>query len=298
MTNKLKIKNLRFGLVGAHTPPLKKAMEKRGYKVKLLPTTHFPRFREIKDVDIIYGAYFQSAWTWFFIGKLAKKKTLCHWVGSDSLLAIKNKKRRIQTKLFSRYVDIHVAVSERIKEELSEIGYESIVLFHGSDIEPEHMALPKKHAALIYFTEDREKLYGLKRIIAISKIFTEIDYYFIGHFDTERYSELYPQKNLHFLGFVNLEELWPKITVVIRMTEHDGFPKTMVEAYSKGRYAIHNYPLPGVIHCQTDDDVIRELKKIVDENQINKDGIKLFEEQFHFDKFLKKFEEICQALYS
>ncbi len=298
MTDKLKIKNLRIGLVGAHTKPLKEAMEKRGYNVKLLPTTHFPSFKKIKDVDIIYGAYFQSAWTWFFMGKLAKKKTLCHWVGSDSLLAIKNRKRKIQTKIFSRYIDVHIAVSERIKEELADIGIESTVLFHGSDIEPEEIALPKKHAALIYFTEDRESLYGLKRIISVSKKFSDIDYYFIGHFDTKKYSELYFQENLYFLGFVNLEELWSKISVVIRMTEHDGFPKTMVEAYSKGRYAIHNYPLPGVIFCQTDEEVIRELRKIVEENQINQKGIKLFEEEFHFDKFLNKFKKICRNLYS
>jgi len=298
MTDKIKLKNLKLGLVGAHTLPLKEALEKRGYNVKLLPITHFPLFKAIKGLDIIYGAYFQSAWTWFFISKLAKKKTLCHWIGSDSLLAIKNKKRRIQTKLFSKYIDIHVTVSERIKDELAEIGIESTVLFHGSDIEPEEIALPKKHAALIYFTEDRESLYGLKRIIEISKIYPDIDYYFIGHFNKKRYSEMYPQENLHFLGFVNLEELWPKISVVIRMTEHDGFPKTIVEAYSKGRYVIHNYPLPGVIYCQTDEEVIKELKKIVEKNQINKEGIKLFEEEFHFDKFLNKLEEICLNLFS
>jgi hypothetical protein len=297
MTTPSSIKELKIGLVGAHTESLNQALEKRGYRTTLLPTTHYPKSKLIKDVDIILGAYFHSAWPWFVKGKIKRKKTICHWVGSDSVLASLDLKRKVQTKIFTKFIDINIAVSSRIKDELAEKGIESIELFHGSDIQPEELPMPKRIGALIYFIEGREKLYGVDRAVEISENLDYVDFYFVGHFNPEKYNKKYKKDNLHFLGFVDLNELWPKISAVIRMTQHDGFPKIIVEAYSKGRYVIHNYPLPGVILCETNEDVVYELIKIQNENVLNKEGIKLFKEQFNYDIFLKRFEEICLSLY-
>ena len=297
MNTSRSIKDLKISLVGAHTESLHEALKKRGYNTQLLPTTHFPKSKLIKDSDIVLGAYFQSAWPWFVKAKLRRKKTICHWVGSDSVLADQNWKRKLQTKIFSRFIDLHVAVSTRIRDELDEKGIKSTVLFHGSDIEPEKIPLPKKMGVLVYFIEGREQLYGVERIIEISKKLPEIDFYFVGHFKPERFKENYPQTNLKFLGFVNMDEIWKKISVIVRMTQHDGFPKVIVEAYSKGRYVIHNYPLPGVILCRSNEDVENKLDELSKTKKSETAGIDLFNEQFHYDKFLAKFEEICQKLF-
>ena len=297
MTTPKSIKDLKIGLVGAHTESLNQALKKRGYNTTLLPTTHIPKAKIIKDVDIILGAYFQSAWPWFVLGKLKRKKTICHWVGSDSVLAEQNLRRKLQTKIFSKFIDLHIAVSSRIQDELHEKGIESIELFHGSDIEPEDIPMPKRIGALVYFIEGREKLYGVKRVIEISENLNYVDFYFVGHFNPEKYKKKHNKSNLHFLGYVDLTKLWPKISVIVRMTQHDGFPKIIVEAYSKGRYVIHNYPLPGVILSETNEDVVYELIKIQNENIINKKGIELFNKEFHYDKFLERFEKICLSLY-
>ena len=297
MTTPKSIKDLKIGLVGAHTESLNQALKKRGYNTTLLPTTHIPKAKIIKDVDIILGAYFQSAWPWFVLGKLKRKKTICHWVGSDSVLAEQNLRRKLQTKIFSKFIDLHIAVSSRIQDELHEKGIESIELFHGSDIEPEDIPMPKRIGALVYFIEGREKLYGVKRVIEISENLNYVDFYFVGHFNPEKYKKKHNKSNLHFLGYVDLTKLWPKISVIVRMTQHDGFPKIIIEAYSKGRYVVHNYPLPGVILSETNEDVVYELIKIQNENIINKKGIELFNKEFHYDKFLERFEKICLSLY-
>lgn len=297
MTTPKSIKDLKIGLVGAHTESLNQALKKRGYNTTLLPTTHIPKAKIIKDVDIILGAYFQSAWPWFVLGKLKRKKTICHWVGSDSVLAEQNLRRKLQTKIFSKFIDLHIAVSSRIQDELHEKGIESIQLFHGSDIEPEEIPMPKRIGALVYFIEGREKLYGVKRVIEISENLNYVDFYFVGHFNPEKYKKKHNKSNLHFLGYVDLTKLWPKISVIVRMTQHDGFPKIIIEAYSKGRYVVHNYPLPGVILSETNEDVVYELIKIQNENIINKKGIELFNKEFHYDKFLERFEKICLSLY-
>ena len=291
------LKDLKLSLVGAHTESLNLALEKRGYNTNLLPTTHFPKRKQINDSDIIIGTYFQSAWPWFVIGKLCRKKTICHWVGSDSVLSVQNWKRKLQTKIFTKFVDSHISVSTRIKEELDKLGIVSTVLFHGSDIETEEISMPKKLGVLVYFIAGREKLYGVDRVIEISKEVQDVDFYFIGHFDSTDYKKKYPQNNLHFLGYIDISEIWSKISVIVRMTEHDGFPKIIVEAYSMGRYVIHNYPLPGVILCNTNKEVVSELKKLQTTKTTNKKGIELFNEQFRYDKFLEKYEEICLSLF-
>jgi len=292
------LKDLKLSLVGAHAESLNQALEERGYKTNLLPTTHFPKKKQIKDSDIILGAYFQSAWPWFVIGKLCRKKTICHWVGSDSVLSVQNWKRKLQTKIFTKFVDKHISVSTRIKEELDKIGIESTVLFHGSDIETEDIPMPKKLGVLVYFIAGREKLYGVDRVIKISKEVQDVDFYFVGHFDSADYKEKYNQNNLHFLGYINISEIWSKISVIVRMTEHDGFPKIIVEAYSKGRYVIHNYPLPGVILCNSNKEVVSKLKKLQTTKTANKKGIELFNEQFSYDRFLEKLEGICLSLFT
>ena len=296
MKSQKSLKDIKISLVGAHTKSLDEALRKRNYNTNLLPTTHFPSFKKIKGSKIVLGSYFQSAWPWFVIAKLTRKKTICHWVGSDSILAVKGWKRKLQTKIFTKFVDKHIAVSERIKAELDEIGIHSTVLFHGSDIESEEIELPEKFGVLVYFIEGREKLYGVDRVIEISEKLPDMEFLFVGHFEPLKYTKLYSQNNLHFLGFVDMDNIWERINVIVRMTEHDGFPKVIVEAYSKGRFVIHNYPLPGVILCQTNQEVIEELKNLKSTKSINKAGFNLFEEQFHYDKFLKKFEEICLSL--
>ncbi|MBY9001915.1 MAG: hypothetical protein KGD64_13435 [Candidatus Heimdallarchaeota archaeon] len=296
MDNRKSLKDIKISLVGAHTGSLNEALRKREYNTSLLPITHFPSFKKIKDSDIVLGSYFQSAWPWFVVAKLKRKKTICHWIGSDSILSMQNWKRKLQTKIFTKFIDKHIAVSERIREELDGMNIQSTVLFHGSDIEPEEIDLPKKFGVLVYFIEGREKLYGVDRIIEISKKLLDVEFYFIGHFEPSRYTKLYSQENLHFLGFVDMKQVWEKISIIVRMTEHDGFPKIIVEAYSKGRYVIHNYPLPGVILCQTDQEVISELNKLKSTNSINKEGIRIFNEQFNYNEFLEKFESICLSL--
>jgi len=291
------LKEKKISLIGAHTESLSEALLKRGYKTDILPITHFPSFKRIKDSEIILGAYFHTSWPWFVLSKLKGKKTICHWIGSDSLLAVQNWRRKLQTKIFTKFVDLHISVSNRIKEELDEMGIESTVLFHGSDIEPEEVSLPKKLGVLVYFIEGREKLYGLERVIEISKKLQDVAFYFVGHFNPDNFTQIYKHNNLYFIGFTDLKELWPKISVIVRMTEHDGFPKIILEAYAKGRYVIHNYPLPGVILCQTNDDVIVELKKLQKTDTINTEGLEIFKNEFHYDNFLKKFDELCMSLF-
>lgn len=296
MKSQKSLKDIKISLVGAHTKSLDEALQKRNYNTNLLPTTHFPSFKRIKGSEIVVGSYFQSSWPWFVAAKLKRKKTICHWIGSDTVLSVKNWRRKLQTRIFSKFIDKHIAVSERIKIELDEMGIESTVLFHGSDTEPEEIELPKSFGVLVYFIEGREKLYGLDRIIEISEKLLDVEFYFIGHFDSSKYTNIYSQKNLHFLGFVDMNQIWEKISVIVRMTEHDGFPKIIIEAYSKGRYVIHNYPLPGVILCQTNREVIEEISNLKRTNIINKEGITLFEEQFHYNIFLERFENICLSL--
>ena len=139
MRNQKSLKDIKISLVGAHTKSLDEALRKRNYNTNLLPTTHFPSFKKIKDSEIVLGSYFQSSYPWFVAAKLKRKKTICHWVGSDSVLSEKNWKRKLQTRIFTKFIDKNIAVSERIKVELEEMGIESTVLFHGSYTEPEEI---------------------------------------------------------------------------------------------------------------------------------------------------------------
>ena len=53
MKNQKSLKDIKISLVGAHTKSLDEALRKRNYNTNLLPTTHFPSFKKIKDSEIV-----------------------------------------------------------------------------------------------------------------------------------------------------------------------------------------------------------------------------------------------------
>lgn len=60
--------------------------------------------------------------------------------------------------------------------------------------------------------------------------------------------------NVHFLGWrEDMADLYKKSTVVLRLTEHDGWARTVVEGLAMARHVIYTYPVPFATKVGFDD---------------------------------------------
>ncbi len=288
------VRNFIVGYVGVGYKDLMNELTKRGINTVQLPICHFPR-QNIRKIDLLHGFFFHSSWPWFIKAKLLRKKTVCYWIGSDTLLATKNYIRKIQLRFVNLFIDRHVVVSGRLKEELQDVGIKSEVLEFGPKVKIENIEYPEKFSVLAYCVKDAEELYGLDKVLHLANRFPGIEFYIVGMDlpDSEKY-EILP--NVTYCGYVDMDTIWPKITLLIRMTLHDGYPRMIVEALAKGRYVIHNYPLSGVIYCQNTDQAEEKIITLIDIREKNQDGQKLVEKKLSFDSFVERNLELYEDI--
>jgi hypothetical protein len=69
--------------------------------------------------------------------------------------------------------------------------------------------------------------------------------------------------NIEFLGYhQDMEAVYARCHVLIRLADHDGMSQMVLEALGHGRYAIWNYELTGVLRASTAADAEKHLRDL------------------------------------
>jgi hypothetical protein len=245
-----------------------------------LSIADFPFLRRVVTTGIA-GFKLLQADLWYQIGgwvwnsrmyKVARKIRLpvvIHWAGSDVLLA---KQTLQKDKRFSEKVKgvVHWAGAPWLVDELQDLGIESefvplpLKLLERSLAMPPP-SLPAKFTVLSYFSDARPELYRSNYIMRLSRDFPDVLFLIVGSKKTH-FSEKF--SNVKFLGWVgNMYDVYTMATVVVRMTEHDGYGGTVQEGLSMGRYAIWNYPFQGAIVAKDYDTLRQHLMLLLDSHR-------------------------------
>jgi glycosyltransferase involved in cell wall biosynthesis len=170
-----------------------------------------------------------------------------HWVGSDVLAAQRYFDRHPE-HLPSEVRLTHWAGAPWLVDELKRIGINARFVplplkTVGTFLSREPPPLPKNFKITTYLSDQRPTFYGWDHILRLAKDFPDIEIIVIG--STGSFVRHHPP-NVRFLGWVSdTFPVFADCTVVVRMTEHDGYGGTVQEALSLGRYAIWTYPFPG-----------------------------------------------------
>jgi hypothetical protein len=205
----------------------------------------------------------------------------------------------------SHYWPIHgsFSISESIKDELNKNSIKSnlVPLFFPlkkiSKIE--HDSYPKSHAILYYLVENQEQFYGVEYLELLATRFENTEFYLIGNSKL-----IFDNKNILNLGYLNessLDELFKRITVYIRITEHDGLSQLILKSLSLGKIVITNtiHPFVNLFDplLQTDSDLIEMFSDIViKEPVMNYSAIdyinKYYDYSEQFNRYKSAFNEI------
>jgi hypothetical protein len=194
------------------------------------------------------------------------------WVGTDVLLCIQNRALREKAALIESVATACIAWAPHLIEELNTVGLTA--RFIPTPLDSEVVAKPVMasdvpRSVLVYLPTHRLEFYGAWAVRELAPRNPDLQFIVVG--DESHHLAAIP--NVTSLGWVSdMESLYRDTGCILRMTQHEGLPRIVVEALFRGRYAIHSWRLDGCWFAKTADEAHEKLKLFRDVKGPNVEG--------------------------
>ncbi|MDD5222755.1 MAG: hypothetical protein PHE84_02090 [bacterium] len=247
---------------------------------------------ENKIIHYIWGLHHPLA---YILPKLAGKKVIVHWIGTDVLGLPQFPRRGIWWKLAIRMVDLHLAVSEPLAGELKTQGINAGVVSLIADFPPQPVEIhwPPGDAIFVYLPESRKEFFHQDLVFQLAEQMPNVTFLITCH----RGDGGSALKNIKYLGFVkDMEKLWEQVKVYLRIVDHDGLSLSVIEALARGKHVVWSNPFP---HCHRAGDVegIKGiLKNIFQNDKPNIEGMKFAQAEYNPRKIAADFKNVYMSL--
>jgi glycosyltransferase involved in cell wall biosynthesis len=229
------------------------------------------------------------------LARLFGKKVFLHWVGTD-VLKISESVKAGNNRYLGFYKNVphtHFSVSPNLINDLSELGIkaELFPLVSNKMISEKKFSIPEKPAVLSYWTHERRDFYRGDILDALAKEFPDVIFYIAG---SDGVSE--PQHpNIKYLGWVDdMEDVYSKASVLIRMPEHDGLPGMVLEMLSRGRWVIWNYKFPHTEFASNLEEARFILRRCLGRKGYNEAGREYVLQNFSPEAVVKKIRPVYE----
>ncbi len=219
--------------------------------------------------------------------KLLGKPVVWHWIGTDVMHYGKihagggGLRGAVDRFIAHRCAAAHVADSPQLADELRSYGVESeVVRLLPSAVEAEVQPLPESPAVLNYWRPHSRAFYHAPMVMQLAEAFPDVRFYVAGD-DGEG---LAGPKNVIFLGALpELDDIYGKISVYLRVVEHDSLSAIVLEALARGRYVIYSEPFPHTQHASDFASCCDALKTLLARKQPNQAGADYVRKHFNLD---------------
>jgi hypothetical protein len=237
-----------------------------------------------------------------FLSRVWRKPLVIHWVGTDVLVAL-DEHRRGNTShgLLSRAV--HWCDAPWLAEELAEMGvqadYQPLPIVGMADVAP---PLPAEFRALLYLPADpaARRVFDTETLLRLPRELPEIEFILIPSPANSLPGPLPPNVETH--GWEHdMDAVYRRVTVLVRLTSHDGTSFMSIEAMSRGRYVIWTYPMTGVIQADGLPAVVAVLRDLSERHKraelpLNEEGMRFARENFDSDQIAAEIDRRLRAL--
>jgi len=283
-------------------PVLLNIMNKAGIKADTLATfkragqyTRWLFSRKSRPYRIIYVLGGQAT-TLCILARLRGKRMITHWIGSDAMQyhGKLNLRKRLGIWVHKHLVDLELADSKIIQEELRSIGIETNLLrLLPQTIIGEVTALPEEPTVLSYWGDERFDFYGGRTVFALAKAFPDVKF-LIAQASGKGLTDV--PANVRFLGLVdNMPELYRKCTCLVRMPRHDGLSAMVLEAMAHGRYVIYNHNFTFASFANDFDSACKALEEILGKQEPNYEGADYIKKNFNIDNESNRLRELIES---
>lgn len=230
-------------------------------------------------------------------------KVIKFWTGTDvlNLNCLSFFKKALSLFLLNRLVKLHLTNSSWLTEELHELDIKSEhwisptpLYFIAKEASSAELA-KKENIVLIYSNEGREWLYNAELMLEVAKLTPQLKFIFIGNnaLNTDHLS------NTESLGIVSPEKmiaLYKQAHILLRVTEHDGFPRMIIEALYFGLNVIFNRPVPHTILCSKNINEIKQKLTSLPLDAINTQGREYALHEFSAHQWIKQIQQYATQI--
>jgi hypothetical protein len=259
---------------------LAKALARLGRATRFATVQELRRgewLRMLRSAEAIVVVYYHAIET-YALGQLATAVALDvpiirWWVGTDVLNAITDDDVRQSALRLDRIVATNVAVAPHLVEELASVGIlaQNVPSLLDPDLaEPEPVLWREEiRPILTYLPGKRKNFFGVDVIERV--VTANPDLHFIVVADNTH--ALASHSNVESLGWVSdMRWVYARAGCLLRITDHDGLPRMLMEALLRGMYAIYSWPLAGCWQARTTEEVQAALMRYREMKSLNTEG--------------------------
>lgn len=300
---------LRIGLMGASTAAGLATSLEKGFAgagmhfVSLAGATREEYPRLLRSCDVVQVTAWTTSRWWALPAVKARclgKPVIRYWVGTDVWNVQRSRGQRVRAQLADRAVCLNLTKWTNLQRELRAVGITGEVCPapHRDVLADPVTELPPRLTILAYLSIRPWKwdLYGGDVILRLAREHPQWRFLIVNH-TGEGLPEM---ENVEFLGRVPHEEMdgvYRRASALVRITQHDGLPRMILEALGRGLHAVWNQPFPHC-RCATDYDQVRQVLQEIATEGVNHEGRRYVRREFDPRRLAALWREMYERVLS
>lgn len=189
-----------------------------------------------------------------------KKKLIMQWQGTDSLMALERFKNGTIKRDYIDYASHFVDFSLQY-DEVSSIGVKPEYVYFKSAISKSPIIKYERISCMTYMGDSRQAFYGINQFKLLAEHFPDVDFKLFG----VKNPIVDLPFNVKVFGWVSADEFQSQLRstpIFLRLTEHDGFSLSVIEAMSYGCEVMWTFPYQYSYQATTNEQAIQTFEKI------------------------------------
>lgn len=236
--------------------------------------------------------------------KLKGFKIIKFWTGTDvsNLNELPFLRKTFAKFFLNRLIKLHLTNSTWLTDELKELSIPSqhwispTPLYFDAKKTHHSELVDKENTVLVYTNEGREWLYNAELMLNVAKLTPQLKFIFIGN-DALQTTGLTNAESLGVVSQEKMIELYKKSHILLRVTEHDGFPRMIIEALYFGLNVIFNNKIPHTVLCTKNTKEIIEKLISKEVEAVNFSGRDYALKTFSAEQWVNQIQQYSMQLY-
>ncbi len=239
-------------------------------------------------------------WYWGSALAAVGKPVIWHWIGTDVVQfrqmhqTHRGWRRALAFRVACQWACGHVADSDDLANELLTLGIRAeTVRLLPETIEADVIPFPEKSTVLAYWHPQFRDAHRASDIMKLAEAFSDTKFLIAG----DSGEGLSAPQNVEFLGWLpNLLDVYPRVSILVRLVQHDSLSAMVLEALARGRYVVYSKDFPQTETASNFEQAKNILQTLLNRREPNIAGSRYVSENFTLQEQADKLRLVYQRL--